>query len=579
MALRNKAFGSAQEFVWAHDSSEYAIREGALQVKVFKNFKERKAFKPESGVEGIFGGFMLGVRSVAGLAMYDWETLNLVRRIEIQPRHAFWSESGELLCLATDDSYFILRYNADVVARALETKDAITEDGIEDAFEVLGEVNETVKTGIWVGDCFIYTNSVNRINYYVGGEIVTISHLDRTMYLLGYIPKDNRLYLGDKELNIVSYSLLLSVLEYQTAVMRKDFETANKVLPTVPKEQRTRVAHFLEKQGYKKEALFVSTDPEHKFELALQLGELNAALDLARDAGSQHKWRQLAELALARGQFKLAEECLANAQDFGGLLLLASSSCNAEMVQQLEVMAGAAEKNNITFMCNFLLGDTEKCLEILINTERLPEAAFFARTYLPSQVSRVVQLWKAALGKVSEKAAQALADPAEYENLFPGLQEAMRTEQFLKQEKDKKIPASAYKNLKPNIERSAVEEMHEAEAAGLFHYVAPTGDTKVNPSVSSKEEGGESASADEEGFDDATEDLLLDTASAVPPTHLRPQSFSNLEQGPPDSYQSNLDDLLGVADIAPGIANLDLNSPEVKKLTETDSFDEDDLLS
>lgn len=49
------------------------------------------------------------------------------------------------------------------------------------------------------------------------------------MYVLGYIPKDNRLYLGDKELNIVSFSILLSVLEYQTAVMRKDFDTADKV--------------------------------------------------------------------------------------------------------------------------------------------------------------------------------------------------------------------------------------------------------------------------------------------------------------------------------------------------------------
>lgn len=56
----------------------------------------------------------------------------------------------------------------------------------------MGEIAEQVKTGLWVGDCFIYTNSVNRINYYVGGEIVTISHLDRTMYLLGYVAKDNR---------------------------------------------------------------------------------------------------------------------------------------------------------------------------------------------------------------------------------------------------------------------------------------------------------------------------------------------------------------------------------------------------
>jgi len=113
---------------------------------------------------------------------------------------------------------------------------------------MVAEMSEVVKTGLWVGDCFIYTNSVNRINYFVGGEVVTVSHLDRPMYLLGYVPRDNRLYLCDKELSVVSYSLLLSVLEYQTAVMRKDFETANRVLPTVPKEHRTRVAHFLEKQ-------------------------------------------------------------------------------------------------------------------------------------------------------------------------------------------------------------------------------------------------------------------------------------------------------------------------------------------
>ena len=48
-----------------------------------------------------------------------------------------------------------------------------------DAFDVLGEVSESVKTGLWVGDCFIYTNTVNRLNYYVGGEFVTVTHLDR----------------------------------------------------------------------------------------------------------------------------------------------------------------------------------------------------------------------------------------------------------------------------------------------------------------------------------------------------------------------------------------------------------------
>ena len=49
------------------------------------------------------------------------------------------------------------------------------------------------------------------------------------MYILGYIPGDNRLYVSDKELHVISFQLLLSVLEYQTAVMRRDFDTADKV--------------------------------------------------------------------------------------------------------------------------------------------------------------------------------------------------------------------------------------------------------------------------------------------------------------------------------------------------------------
>ena len=70
----------------------------------------------------------------------------------------------------------------------------------------------------------------------------------RIMYLLGYVSNENRLYLGDKDMSIVSFELSLSVLEYQTAVMRKDFNAADQVLPLIPKELRTRVAYFLEKQ-------------------------------------------------------------------------------------------------------------------------------------------------------------------------------------------------------------------------------------------------------------------------------------------------------------------------------------------
>ena len=428
MALRNKAFGSGQEFVWAADSSQYAVRENASTVKVFKNFKEQKTIKPDFGAEAIYGGHLLGVKSPSGLAFYNWDTLELIRRIEIQPKTVLWSENGELVAIATEESYFILSYDQDAFSSAESKGEEVTEDGVESAFDVLGEVQESVRTGTWVGDCFIYTNALNRLNYYVGGEIVTISHLDRTMYILGYIPGDNRLYVSDKELHVISFQLLLSVLEYQTAVMRRDFDTADKVLPTIPKEQQTRVAHFLEKQGFKQQALAVSNDIDHKFELAIQIGNLKVAYQLAAEIESDQKWTQLADLATESGNLEMAQECLHKAQNFGGLLLLATTMGNGEMIAKLAASSLGCAKNNVAFLSFFIRGDLQQCLDLLISTNRLPEAAFFARSYMPSKLTEVIAMWKGQVSTLSEKASKSLANPEEYKNLFPNYDQSLLDE-------------------------------------------------------------------------------------------------------------------------------------------------------
>lgn len=75
--------------------------------------------------------------------------------------------------------------------------------------------------------------------------------------------------------------------------------------------------------------------------------------------------------------------------------------------------------NNVAFAALLELGDTTGCIDLLIATDRIPEAAFFARTYAPSQASRVVKLWKSDLeSKKKQKIAVGIADPAEDPDLF-----------------------------------------------------------------------------------------------------------------------------------------------------------------
>lgn len=40
------------------------------------------------------------------------------------------------MCIATEESFFILKYLSEKVLAAQETHEGVTEDGIEDAFEV-----------------------------------------------------------------------------------------------------------------------------------------------------------------------------------------------------------------------------------------------------------------------------------------------------------------------------------------------------------------------------------------------------------------------------------------------------------
>lgn len=75
--------------------------------------------------------------------------------------------------------------------------------------------------------------------------------------------------------------------------------------------------------------------------------------------------------------------------------------------------------NNVAFAALLQLGDTTGCIDLLVSTDRIPEAAFFARTYAPSQASRVVKLWKSDLeSKKKQKIAVGIADPEEDPDLF-----------------------------------------------------------------------------------------------------------------------------------------------------------------
>jgi coatomer subunit beta' len=253
------------------------------------------------------------------------------------------------------------------------------------------------------------------------------------MYILGYLPRDGRIYLADKDLGVVSFALSLSVVEYQTLVLRGDMDSASEVLADIPSDQMNKIARFLEGQGYKDLALEVATDQEHRFDLSLSLGKLDIALEIARKAETDHKWKTVGDAALTAWDLALAEECFTNAKDLGSLLLLHSSSCSSDGLRKLAAQGKEAGAHNIAFSALWQLADVDGCIDLLTHTNRIAEAVLFAQTYKPSRAPEIAKLWKEDLEKSGKaKVARLVGMPPGVDGaddeLFPEWDEYLKLE-------------------------------------------------------------------------------------------------------------------------------------------------------
>ncbi|KAF3693089.1 Coatomer subunit beta' Beta'-coat protein [Channa argus] len=163
--------------------------------------------------------------------------------------------------------------------------------------KVLGEFPEVVQTGAWV-ETASSTPALSTDSTIMLGE--------KSSPLLTWTGLQ-----ALRHLNVISYSLLLSVLEYQTAETKKDVIMAY----IISREQRTQ---------------------EHKFELALQLGEIKIAYQLALEAetgqmsGPSHQNKSIARGCIP-GKDISAQPCVKPNENYNVLEESAGLVCKEEV--------------------------------------------------------------------------------------------------------------------------------------------------------------------------------------------------------------------------------------------------------
>jgi hypothetical protein len=132
----------------------------------------------------------------------------------------------------------------------------------------------------------------------------------------------------------------------------------------------------------------------NRFDLALSLGKLQDAFEIAKEKKNPNKYKQIGDIALAKGFYAIAEESYKACEDIYSLFFLYSNICNYDGVKWVQSLAKERGAANIEFLCAYLLKDAKECLAIIAKAERWPEATFFAKAYIPENVPEYLAKWK-----------------------------------------------------------------------------------------------------------------------------------------------------------------------------------------
>lgn len=425
LAWRNKAFGKALDFAWSNDGNDFALRTSTSNaISIHRNFEEAAHIRPLAIADGLFGGRLVGVRCGTLLCFYAWDTCTLVRTIDVAATSVIWNDAGTLVTIVAKEGSFILRFDDDAYQQAVSiAASPVNEEGFETAFELVDEITECISSGKWVDDCFIFTTG-NRLCYWIGGQVFTIAHYDNQLYFVGYVAKEDRVFLVDKDAEFYSYYLSSGLLAFQNLVLAGELEESRAALVRIPPDQMSRAAVFLESNGNLDFAYEITPDADHRFELALRMDRLDLAKDVAESQSTatggevhEEKWKQLGDKALAAFNFQLADECFWRARDFSSLLLLYSAANSSAKLVTLGKAAAAARAHNVAFAAFFVARNFEACVRVLLDAGRASEAALFCRTHsVDAQVCcDAVDAWNAALTSEKHKFAGRILHAAKNE--------------------------------------------------------------------------------------------------------------------------------------------------------------------
>ncbi|QSS62039.1 coatomer alpha subunit [Histoplasma capsulatum] len=356
-----RGHGTSAVFVARNRFAVFSQSSQQIDIKDLNN-STTKTIKPPNGTTDIyFGGTgALLLITPTTVVLFDIQQKKQLAELSVSGvKYVVWSNDGLYAALLS-------KHNVTIVTKTLEH---------------VSTLHETIriKSATWDDAGVLLYSTLNHIKYSLqNGDNGVVRTLDSTVYLVRV--KARNVYCLDRTAKPIILEIDPTEYRFKLALVKRNYDEMLQIIKTSSLVGQSIIS-YLQKKGYPEIALQFVQDPQTRFELALECGNIDVAIDMAKQLDRPKLWSRLGTEALAHGNHQTVEMAYQKQRLFDKLSFLYLATGDKEKLTRMAKIAEHRGDFTSQFQNSLYLGDVEGRIQMFKEIDLLPLAYMTAKSH------------------------------------------------------------------------------------------------------------------------------------------------------------------------------------------------------
>ncbi len=141
------------------------------------------------------------------------------------------------------------------------------------------------------------------------------------------------------------------------------------------------IVAYLKEQGQAEIALFFERDVRQRFNLAMASGNMNVAMEAAKEIKEKDAFQRLGQTAMSLGNLEVTEKCYQIGRQLDKLNFFYATTGAVTKLRKMQQVAQSLNDPTLRFNTALFTGDVQERVKVLAETGQFPLAYMMAKTH------------------------------------------------------------------------------------------------------------------------------------------------------------------------------------------------------